>query len=111
MGDSSIGLSALHFGTELLVMQPDLDHCLVVGTEEADWLLPDAFASWRMATIKDWFEVYGRTGGTIFGEGAAAVLLGRTGTLEICRSSPGQPFFSVRDSESVAAELFGKSAS
>src|SRR6476620_2542148 len=58
VGDSSIGLSALHFGTELLVMQPDLDHCLVVGTEEADWLLPDAFASWRMATNKDWFEVY-----------------------------------------------------
>lgn len=107
VGDSSIGLSALHFATELLVMHPDLDHCLVVSTEEADWLLADAFASWRMATKQDWFEVYGRAGGTIFGEGAAAVLLGRAGPLEISRSSPGQPFFSVRDGESVAAELFG----
>ena len=84
-------------------MQPELDRCLVVGTEEADWLLSDAFASWRMATNQDQFEVYGRTYGTIFGEGAAAVLIGRTGTLEISRSSPGRPFFSVRDSESVAA--------
>jgi hypothetical protein len=60
-----------------------------------------------MATNQDRFEVYGRTYGTIFGEGAAALLIGRTGTLEISRSSPGLPFFSVRDSESVAAELFG----
>jgi hypothetical protein len=98
----------LHFAAELLIMQPELDHCLVVGTEEADWLLSDAFASWRMATNQDQFEVYGRTHGTIFGEGAAAVLLGRTGALEISCSSPGQPFFSVRDSEAVASELFGR---
>jgi 3-oxoacyl-(acyl-carrier-protein) synthase len=108
VGDSSVGLSALHFARQLLRMQPELNHCLVVGTEEADWLLPDAFASWRMATNQEQFEVYGRTRGTIFGEGAAAVLLGRTGVLEISRSSPGQPFFSVRDSESVAADLFGR---
>jgi 3-oxoacyl-(acyl-carrier-protein) synthase len=107
VGDSSVGLGALHFARQLLMMQPELDHCLVVGTEEADWLLPDAFASWRMATNQEQFEVYGRTRGTIFGEGAAAVLIGRTGVLEISRSSPGQPFFSVRDSESVATELFG----
>jgi 3-oxoacyl-(acyl-carrier-protein) synthase len=107
VGDSSVGLSALHFATELLVMQPELNHCLVVGTEEVDWILSDAFASWRMATNKDQFEVYGRASGTIFGEGAAAVLIGRSGVLQISRSSPGRPFFSVRDSESVAAELFG----
>jgi 3-oxoacyl-[acyl-carrier-protein] synthase II len=110
VGDSSVGLSALHFATELLIMQPELDHCLVVGTEEVDWLLSDAFASWRMATNEDKFEVYGRTCGTIFGEGAAAVLIGRSGVLEISRSSPGRPFFSVRDSESVAAELFSSLA-
>jgi 3-oxoacyl-(acyl-carrier-protein) synthase len=107
VGDSSVGLSALHLATELLIMQPELDHCLVVGTEEADWVLADAFASWRMATNEDQFEVYGRTCGTIFAEGAAAVLIGRSGVLEISRSSPGRPFFSVRDSESVGAELFG----
>jgi 3-oxoacyl-(acyl-carrier-protein) synthase len=107
VGDSSIGLGAIHFAVELLTMQPHLERCLVVGTEEADWLLADAFASWRMATKQDQFEVYGRSGGTIFGDGAAAVLIGRTGPLEIASSSPGLPFHSFRESESVAREMFG----
>ena len=62
VGDSSVGLGAIHFAIELLTMQPQLDRCLVVGTEEADWLLADAFASWRMATNRDQFEVYGQSG-------------------------------------------------
>ena len=107
VGDSSVGLEAIHFATELLTIQPKLDRCLVVGTEEADWLLADAFASWRMATSRDQFEVYGRSGGTIFGEGAAAVLIGRTGALAITGSSPGLPFHSFRESESAARKVFG----
>jgi 3-oxoacyl-(acyl-carrier-protein) synthase len=107
VGDSSVGLAAIHFATELLTMQPKLDRCLVVGTEETDWLLADAFSSWRMATNRDQFEVYGRSGGTIFGEGAAAVLIGRTGRLSIANSSPGLPFRSFRESEPAAREMFG----
>lgn len=106
VGDSSVGLGAVHFATELLTMQPQLERCLVVGTEEADWLLADAFASWRMATNQDQFEVYGRAGGTIFGEGAAALLIGRSGPLTIASSSPGQPFYSFRERESAAKEMF-----
>ena len=107
VGDSSVGLSALHFATELLAMQPELNRCLVVGTEEADWLLADAFASWRMATTQNSFEVYGKSGGTIFAEGAAAVLIGRTGGLiRLSGSSAGQSFFSRRDSAAVARDLF-----
>ena len=111
VGDSSVGLGAIHFAIELLTIQPRLDRCLVVGTEEADWLLADAFASWRMATNRDQFEVYGRSGGTIFGEGAAAVLIGRTGPAgnhqllgRVCR------FRSFRESESVAREMYGRPA-
>jgi 3-oxoacyl-[acyl-carrier-protein] synthase II len=106
VGDSSVGLAAVHFATELLTMQPKLDCCLVVGTEEADWLLADAFASWGMATNLDQFEVYGQSRGTIFGEGAAAVLIGRTGQLAIASSSPGIPFRSFRESQSAAREMF-----
>ena len=106
VGDSSVGLSALHFATELLAMQPDLDRCLVVGAEEADWLLADAFASWRMATTKEFFEVYGSSVGTVFAEGAAAVLIGRTGAICLSGSSAGQPFFSHRESAAVAVEFF-----
>ena len=108
VGDSSVGLSALHFAAELLTVQPELDRCLVVGAEEADWLLADAFASWRMATTKDFFEVYGTPGGTVFAEGAAAVLIGRTGSILLSGSSVGQSFFSRRDSAAVAVDLFGK---
>jgi 3-oxoacyl-(acyl-carrier-protein) synthase len=107
VGDSSAGLSALHFAAELLEIEPELDRCLVVGTEEADWLLADAFASWRMATKKDSFEVYGRPGGTIFAEGAAAVLIGRTGAIRLSGSSAGQSFFSRGDSFAVALDFFG----
>lgn len=107
VGDSSVGLGAIHFATELLTMQPQLERCLVVGTEEADWLLADAFASWRMASRQDQFEVYGRSTGTVFGEGAAAVLIGRTGPVAIARTSAGLPFHSFRESESAAREMFG----
>ena len=105
VGDSSVGLSALHFAAELLEIQPDLDGCLVVGTEEADWLLADAFASWRMATTKDSFQVFGNTNGTVFAEGAAAVLLGRIGSIGISGISAGLPFFSRNESAPVAVEL------
>ncbi|HKM57474.1 MAG TPA: beta-ketoacyl synthase N-terminal-like domain-containing protein [Chthoniobacterales bacterium] len=108
VGDSSVGLGAIHFAIQLLAMQPELDRCLVVGTEEADWLLADAFASWRMAGKTDQFEVYGRPTGTIFGEGAAAVLIGRTGQLAITESSPGVPFWSIRESEPAARAVFGE---
>jgi len=107
VGDSSVGLAAIHFAIELLTMQRQLDRCLVVGTEEADWLLADAFACWRMATKRDQFEVYGQSGGTIFGEAAAAILIGRTGPLAIASSSPGLPFHTFRESESAAREMFG----
>jgi len=106
VGDSSVGLGALHFAVELLTVQPELDRCLVVGTEEADWLLADAFASWRMATTKDFFEVYGSPSGTVFADGAAAILIGRTGSILLSESSAGQSFFSRRDSATVAVDLF-----
>ena len=50
VGDSSVGLGRFISPPNCSTMQPELDRCLVVGTEEADWLLADAFASWRMAT-------------------------------------------------------------
>ena len=105
VGDSSVSLSAIHFAIELLTMHHEVERCLVVGTEEADWLLADAFASWRMASNQDQFEVYGRVSGTIFGEAAAAVLLGRTGPIAITYSSAGRPFWSFRNSAIAAREL------
>jgi 3-oxoacyl-[acyl-carrier-protein] synthase II len=107
-GDSSVGLGAIHFAIQLLAMHPELERCLVVGTEEADWLLGDAFACWRMATTRDQFEVYGRPAGTIFGEGAAAILIGRSGQIALQESSAGIPFGSFRQCERAARAAFGR---
>jgi hypothetical protein len=59
-----------------------------------------------MTSKLDRFEVYGRSDGTIFGEGAAAILIGRTGALEIAQSSAGLPFRSFRESETAARAIF-----
>ncbi|MBV9672367.1 MAG: hypothetical protein JO076_06025 [Verrucomicrobia bacterium] len=105
VGDSSVGASALHFATELLAIQPELDRCLVVAAEESDWLLADGFATWRMTTEQADFEVYGRNSGTVLGEGGAAILVGRQGPIRIDRSSPGESFFSMKDGASAALAI------
>jgi 3-oxoacyl-(acyl-carrier-protein) synthase len=105
VGDSAIGLSAVHFATELLEMNPALQHCLVVGTEEMNWALPEAFHSWRMASRTAEFEVYGSRTGAVFGEAAAAVLLGRNRGLPLLYSNPGNSFFSAADSVECAKKI------
>ncbi|MBW0001047.1 MAG: hypothetical protein JO015_18290 [Verrucomicrobia bacterium] len=107
VGDSAVGLSAVQLGDELLALDPEVEHVLVVGTEEVDWLLPDAFAAWRLTSKDGRCEVYGARTGLVFGEGAGAVLLGRQGDGPvIVRAHPGQTFFSRQDSRRVAPEVF-----
>jgi 3-oxoacyl-(acyl-carrier-protein) synthase len=47
VGDGAVGLLALKMAEDLL-LNPQLDRCLVVGSEEADWLLCDAYSRWRL---------------------------------------------------------------
>ena len=67
VGDGSVGLSALEMADRLLD-QEEIDFCLVVGAEEVDWLLCDAYARWRLGR---------EPGGMVLSEGAGAVLLSR----------------------------------
>src|SRR5260370_10856653 len=105
VGDSAVGLSAIHFAAQLLTHQRELELCVVVGTEEVDWILSDAFGSWRMATRNSDFEVFGQLSGTIFGEGAAAVVLGRTNGIPLVKIGPGLTFFSRHDVLAAAREV------
>jgi 3-oxoacyl-(acyl-carrier-protein) synthase len=105
VGDCAVGLSALHFAAQLFVNQPQLELCVVVGTEEADWILSDAFNSWRMVNRNSDFEVFGKPRGTIFAEGAAAVVLGRTHGIPVARSGPGLCFFSRQDALAAARQV------
>jgi 3-oxoacyl-(acyl-carrier-protein) synthase len=105
VGDSAVGLSAIHFAAQLLTHQSELELCVVVGTEEVDWILADAFNSWRMATRNSDFEVFGKLSGTILGEGAAAVVLGRNNGIPLVRTGPGSTFFSRQDALVAARQV------
>ncbi|MDQ3623078.1 MAG: hypothetical protein M3463_11390 [Verrucomicrobiota bacterium] len=94
VGDASVGLTALRFGEELIELG-EADHCIVVGAEECDWILCEAYRDWRLAR-------------TPLAEGAAAVVLSRAGRWSL-HTHPGVSFFRQRDAatalEAVLADL------
>jgi len=73
VGDNSVGLAALHFGAQLLTLG-ECDQAIVVGCEEIDWILCEAFHDWRLAQHP-------------LSEGAGAVVLAREGPLTIDTSA------------------------
>src|SRR4029077_7678522 len=105
VGDSSVGLSALHFASQLLALDPALPFCVVVGVEEADWVLAEGFDAWRMASKRTSFPVFGPKQGTILAESAASVVLSRSGSLRLVRTSAGLPFFSQKEAPAALAAV------
>lgn len=93
VSDSTVGFSALEFAGQLLATS-DLDYVVVVGAEESDWILCEAYRDWRFSRRP------GSTRGALLAEGAAAVVLGREGELELT-PHPGKPIF--RQSDAGAA--------
>src|SRR5438477_513971 len=92
VGDGAVGLSAIRMAEDLL-SNDELDYCLVVGAEEADWLLCDAYRKWRLlrsAPPIEPFKLPPR--GTILSEGAGAVLLSRNGTVRLEKIATGTNF-------------------
>ena len=85
VSDGTVGFSALEFAGQLLATS-DLDRVVVVGAEESDWILCEAYRDWRFSRRP------GRSRGALLAEGAAAVVLGREGDLEIT-PHPGEPVF------------------
>src|SRR5437870_12820708 len=47
VGDGAVGVLAVKIASDLLENEA-FDFCLVVGAEEADWLLGDAYHIWRL---------------------------------------------------------------
>jgi 3-oxoacyl-(acyl-carrier-protein) synthase len=77
VGDNSVGAAALHFAAQLLALG-QCDRVVVVGCEEIDWIVCEAFHDWRLAA-------------TPLAEGAGAVVLERQGALQI-ETRAGVPF-------------------
>jgi 3-oxoacyl-(acyl-carrier-protein) synthase len=77
VGDGAVGLLATKMAEDVMTDE-SLDYCLVVGTEEVDWLLCDAYRRWRLLRSAPPIEPFGEQNrGMILSEGAGAILLAR----------------------------------
>lgn len=105
VGDGAVGLLALKMAEDLM-HQSDLEHCLVVAAEEADWLLCDAFRRWRLLRKEPPLEVFRRpAGGTILSEGAGALLLAQHGDVAIKRIAAGGSFAKRGDAAGLLKQI------
>ena len=95
VGDASVGLAALKFAEQLLDTS-DVSQVVVVGSEEIDWVLCEAYREWRLARGAD-----AGSRGALLAEGAAAVVLAREGRTKIATLHDGVSVF--RRSEAAAA--------
>jgi len=90
VGDAAVGLVALHFAAQLLALG-GVDQVVVVGAEECDWILCEAYADWRLAR-------------TPLAEGAAAVVLQHEGRWKL-RTHPGAAFVHQREASAALGRV------
>ena len=89
VGDGAVGLLAIKMAEDLMTNE-SLDHCLIVGAEEVDWLLCDAYRRWRLLRSSPPIEPFNKhKRGMILSEGAGAILLARDGGIAIEQADPG----------------------
>ena len=97
VGDGTVGLTGIKMAEDLMT-DSAVDYCLVVAAEEADWLLCDAYQKWRLLRAQSPIVTFGKPAkGTILSEGAGAVLLGRTGAIQIAATAAGGHFAHRRE--------------
>lgn len=104
VGDGAVGLAAMKMAEEVMDNEA-LDFCLVVGTEEVDWILCDAYRRWRLLRQAPPIEPYGsQSRGMVLSEGAGAVLIARNGVFSIESAHAGGYFAT----QSQAAEVLDR---
>jgi 3-oxoacyl-(acyl-carrier-protein) synthase len=108
VGDGAVGTLALKMAEDLLCSDA-LDYCLVVGAEEADWLLCDAYHKWRLLRSTPPIEPFEQPPrGTIVSEGAGAVLLSREGSVRIEKVASGTNFRKQREAAAGLETIFSE---
>ena len=112
VGDGAVGVLALRMAEDLMLNR-ELDRCLVVGAEEADWLLCDAYRRWRLLRPAPPIEPFALPPrGMILSEGAGAVVLAREGQVGLERAHAGGNFFRrnelARQLKAICAEVRGE---
>src|SRR2546423_1769956 len=114
VGDGAVGTLALKMAEDLMTSDT-LDQCLVVGAEEADWLLCDAYRKWRLLRSAPPIGPFQHPPrGMIVSEGAGAILLSLEGLaaaspISIEKIASGSNFRKQREAaagiEAVFSEL------
>ena len=105
VGDSAVGLAAIRMAEELMTNEA-LDYCLVVGTEEIDWLLCDAYRRWRLLRMAPPIEPFTKENrGMILSEGAGALVLAQDGFVTIERAHPGGYFRKRPEAEKILKSI------
>jgi 3-oxoacyl-(acyl-carrier-protein) synthase len=108
VGDSAVGLLAIRMADDLMASEA-LDYCLVVGAEEADWLLCDAYRRWRLLRLTPPVEPFSeKKRGMILSEGAGAVLLARDGAVVIECIHPGMCYRRRSEVEEVLKRILSE---
>jgi 3-oxoacyl-(acyl-carrier-protein) synthase len=108
VGDGAVGILALKMAEDLMESET-LDRCLVVGAEEADWLLCDAYRKWRLLRSAPPIEPFGRPArGTILSEGAGAVLLSRSGDIRLEKIAAGTNFRKQSEAGDAVEKIFAE---
>lgn len=101
VGDASVGIAALKCAEQLLSTS-DVDRCVVVGAEEVDWVLAEAYRAWRLTSAAPRIEI-GANSGTLLAEGAAALVLTReSGAVALRGIHEGAPFFTRSQARGAA---------
>ncbi|MGC2353307.1 MAG: beta-ketoacyl synthase N-terminal-like domain-containing protein, partial [Candidatus Udaeobacter sp.] len=105
VGDGAVGLAAIKMAEDLMANEP-LDHCLVVGTEEVDWLSCDAYRRWRLLRLTPPIEPFNeQQRGMILSEGAGAIVLARDGPFTIECAHPGGYFTKRAEAEEILKRI------
>ena len=105
VGDGAVGILAIKMASDLMENE-SLDACLVVGAEEADWILCDAYHKWRLIKKDPPIELFhDPPHGTILSEGAGAILIARNGEIKIDAISAGGNFSRRRDANAIVRKI------
>jgi 3-oxoacyl-(acyl-carrier-protein) synthase len=110
VGDGAVGILALQMAEDLMASET-IDRCLVVGAEEADWLLCDAYAKWRLLRSTPPIEPFGKPPrGTVLGEGAGAILLSRDGDIRLEKIAAGTNYRRRSEAGDALEKVFAELA-
>ena len=108
VGDGAVGILALKMAEDLMESET-LDRCLVVGAEEAEWLLCDAYRKWRLLRSAPPIEPFEQPPrGTILSEGAGAVLLNRSGAIRLEKIAAGTNFRKQSEAGNSLEKIFAE---